>query len=113
MEHRDYSGAIRFLTEHSVPVSVIARLFGKAESSIPVIVWRAANRVMPQSTESVLLDLNIAGTDADQLLEGAKVEESEISHLYNATELEERIDAFGAQFWQKVKDRKGARELGL
>jgi tetratricopeptide (TPR) repeat protein len=113
MEHRDYSGAIRFLTEHSVRVPVIARLFGKAESSIPVIVWRAANRVIPQSAESVLLDLNITGTDADQLLEGAKVDESEIAHLYNATDLEERIDAFGAQFWQKVKDRKGARELGL
>jgi hypothetical protein len=113
MEHRDYSGAIRFLVEHDVPASLVAHLFGKAEKSIPVIAWRSAQGLVPRNTEKTLTSLNQAGSDVDLLLTDATVEDSDLTHLYNTTDLEERIDEFGANFWQRVKDRKGAKELGL
>lgn len=113
MEHRDYSGAIRFLADRKIPHGQIARLFDKAEKSIPVIAWREANGLIPREVEKVLGETNSAGLDADRLLKNARVKEVYIEEPSSITDLEARIDAFGQRFWQKVKDGKGVKELGL
>ena len=113
MEHRDYSGAIRWQIEHGVPIATVAQLFGKSESSIPVIAWRDTNRLIPRKVEDVLHGTNSAGMAADQLLKDVKIDEGEVKVRFKLTELEQQIDTFGRHFWEKVRDHEGAKELGL
>jgi hypothetical protein len=113
MEHKDYSGAIRWQADHGVPIATIAQLFDKSESSIPVIVWRDANRLIPRRVENVLRGVNSAGIAADELLRDIEINEDELKIPLKLTELEQQIDAFGRHFWEKVRDHAGAKELGL
>jgi hypothetical protein len=113
MERRDYSGAIRWQHEHGVPVATIAQLFGKSESSIPVIAWRDANRLIPSKIEGVLNSTSSAGMAADQLLKKVRIEGDELKVPLKLTNLEQRIDEFGRHFWEKVRNHAGAKELGL
>ena len=113
MEHRDYSGAIRWQFEHGVPITTVAQLFGKSESSIPVIAWRDANRLIPRKVENVLQDADSAGLAADKLLRSVKIEEDEIHVPFKFSDLEQQIDVFGRHFWEKVRDHEGAKELGI
>jgi hypothetical protein len=113
MEHRDYSGAIRWQFERGVPIATLARLFGKSESSVPVIAWRDANRLIPRKVEGVLQSMSSAGMAADELLKKATIGEDEIKAPLKLTQLEQQIDAFGRNFWKKVRDHEGAKELGL
>ena len=113
MEHRDYSGAIRWQLDHGVPVTMIARLFDKSERSIPVIAWRDANRLIPRKVENVLQDADSAGFAADELLKGVGIEDDEVRIPFKFSDLEQQIDAFGQHFWEKVRDHAGAKELGL
>ncbi|HZU31277.1 MAG TPA: hypothetical protein VFB79_09190 [Candidatus Angelobacter sp.] len=113
MEHRDYSGAIRWQVDQGVPVTTIARLFNKSASSIPVIVWRDVNRLIPRKVENTLYDTNLAGMAADELLRDIEINEDELKAPLRLTELEQQIDAFGRHFWEKVRDHAGAKELGL
>jgi hypothetical protein len=113
MEHRDYSGAIRWLSDRKVEDGLIADLFGKATSSVQVIAWRDANRLIPQKVAQVLSDIQAAGMSADEILADSKVEKAEIQAPTQISQLEEQIDAFGREFWTKVRDHRGAKELGL
>ena len=113
MEHKDYSGAIQWQFEHGVPPSFTARFFGKAARSIPVIAWRSAHGFIPGKVEKVISETNSAGINADRLLASAEIEEIDWEGASNIADLEAQIDAFGRNFWQKVKDRRGAKELGL
>jgi hypothetical protein len=113
MEHRDYSGAIRWQFEHGVPVVTVAQLFGKSQNSVPVISWRNANRLIPRKIEDVLLGTNSAGMAADELLKDVEVDEDELKAPLKTMELEQQIDDFGRHFWEKVRDHRGAKQLGL
>lgn len=112
MEHRDYSGAIRWQFERNVPVALIARLFGKAQASIPVIAWRDANRLLPQKVERALAEIQAVGLSADRILADAKVED-DIDIPSGINFLEEQLDSFGRNFWAKVRGHSGAKELGV
>jgi hypothetical protein len=113
MERRDYSGAIRWQLEHGVPVATIALLFGKSETSIPVIAWRDANKLIPRKVENVLDRTSSVGMAADELLKEVEIDEDDLTVPVKLTELEQQIDAFGRHFWEKVRDHEGAKELGL
>ncbi|MFL6388873.1 MAG: hypothetical protein ACJ71U_15430 [Terriglobales bacterium] len=113
MEHKDYSGAIRWQADHGISHALTARLFGRYESSIPVIAWRDANRLIPHKVEDILHDTSAAGMAADQLLKDVKIEKDDLEVPLKLTELEQQIDAFGRHFWEKVRDHEGAKELGL
>jgi hypothetical protein len=113
MEHKDYSGAIRWQTDHGISHALTARLFGRSESSIPVVAWRDANRLIPRKVEQVLHSASSAGMAADQLLKGVEIDEDDLEVPLKLPELEEQIDAFGRHFWEKVRDHEGAKELGL
>jgi hypothetical protein len=113
MEHRDYSGAIRWQVDHGISHALTAQLFGKSESSIPVIAWRDANRLIPRKVEDVLHNTNSAGTAADQLLKDVQIEKDDLEVPLKLTELQQQIDAFGRHFWEKVRHHEGAKELGL
>lgn len=112
MERRDYSGAIRWQFEHGVSPALTARLFDKAETSIPVIRFRDANRLIPRKVENVLLATESAGSSADQLLATVHPED-DYRMPFKVGELERQIDNFGQHFWKKVRDHRGAKELGL
>jgi hypothetical protein len=113
MERRDYSGAIRWQLEHGVSIATIAQLFGKSETSILVIAWRDANRIIPRKVENVLHITSSAGVAADKLLRKTKIDEDGIQAQLKFADLDQQIDLFGQHFWEKVRDYKGARELGL
>jgi hypothetical protein len=113
MERRDYSGAIRWLYEHKVSPAVIARLFDKAERSIPVIAWRDRNLLFPRKVERVLSDVVLSGLAADQLLKQVRVEGDDLGVSYRVPDIETEIDQFGRHFWEKVRYQQGAKELGL
>jgi hypothetical protein len=113
MERRDYSGAIRWQREHEVPLGTIARLFKLAEKSPETITWRNRNLLIPQKILKLLSDVKSAGVSADQILANAKVDEIGIQMPTKISHLEEQIDSFGREFWTKVRDHRGAKELGL
>ena len=113
MERRDYSGAIRWLHERNISPAVIARLFDKAESSIPVIAWRDKNLLFPRKVERVLSDVASTGLAADQLLKQKRVDRDDLEVPYRMPDIENDIDQFGRHFWEKVRYQQGAKELGL
>src|SRR5262249_28730845 len=84
-----------------------------SESSVPVIAWRDANRLIPRKIEGMLLSTSSAGMAADELLKDAEVEEGEIKVPLKLTEIEQQIDDISRHFWEKVRDHKGAKQLGL
>ncbi len=113
MQHKDYSGAIQWQFEHGVSPALTAHLFNKAVRSIPVIAWRSAHGFIPSKVEKVINEAGSAGINADRLLAGAEIEEIDCEGASNSSDLEAQIDAFGRNFWRKVKDRRGVKELGL
>ena len=113
MERRDYSGAIRWQLRHEVPEYTVAQLFSKALKSPHVIAWRNANRLIPRKVAQLLSDVKLAGLSADQVLQNAKVDETYIEAPGQVGKLEEQIDSFGREFWTKVRNHRGAKELGL
>src|SRR5579872_1413216 len=110
MEHRDYSGAIRWLLEHDVSPAVIADLFGKAEASIRPTAWRDFQGFIPQKTKMIFGSVEQAGIRADKLLDTATVDEQPL--LTQPLQIEEEVEQFGKNFWGKVNSAKGAAELG-
>jgi hypothetical protein len=104
MEHKDYSGAIRWLSDRKVEDGLIADLFGKATSSIQVIAWRDANRLIPQKVAQVLSDIQAAGMSADEIIADAKIEKAEIQAPTQISQLEEQSRCI----WPGVLD-KGKR----
>lgn len=113
MERKDYSGAIHWQLVHGVRPDVIANLFKRSRNSIEVIAWRDKNKHIPKKVAKILSETRTAGTSAETLLHDAKVDECIVQAPVRVSDLESEIDSFARNFWTKVQDHRGARELGL
>lgn len=115
MPRRDYSGAIAWLHGHGIPEDLIANLFDVQPQSVRMIAWRSDQGLLTLPVKRVASDLVLAGERTDKLLNSTKVEsEPQVPRTRTeVAQLEGEIDDFGAHFWEHVRNREGARRLGL